>query len=225
MGYNDRKRQEKEIKQKDIIDAAERVFFSKGFENASMDEVAKEAEFSKRTVYLYFNSKEQIYFEVMIRGYRLMIQMIENSFQTKPPRNALEELHNIFFTFFEFSRDYPEYFKAIMEYETKDSNNQLSVKNESKAECYRLGETIFGYLFHALQKGVAEGTLRSGLDTEQAALILWACTIGVYNTGKKKGDYLKNYHGVDPNEFISQSFQLIMQLIDRNGENKNEKGA
>lgn len=224
MGYNDRKRQEKEIKRKDIINAAERVFFSKGFENASMDEVAKEAEFSKRTVYLYFNSKEQIYFEIMIRGYRLMIQMIENSFQTKPPRNALEELRNIFFTFFEFSRDYPEYFKAIMEYETKDSNDQLSVKDESKAECYWLGEMIFGYLFRALQKGVAEGTLRSGLDTEQAALILWACTIGVYNTGKKKGDYLKNYHGVDPNEFISESFQLIMRLIDRNGENKNEKG-
>ncbi|UZT83238.1 TetR/AcrR family transcriptional regulator [Caproicibacterium sp. BJN0003] len=225
MGYNDRKRQEKEIKRKDIINAAERVFFSRGFENASMDEVAKEAEFSKRTVYLYFNSKEQIYFEIMIRGYRLMIQMIENSFQTKPPRNALEELRNIFFTFFEFSRDYPEYFKAIMEYETKDSNDQLSVKDESKAECYRLGEMIFGYLFRALQKGVAEGTLRSGLDTEQAALILWACTIGVYNTGKKKGDYIKNYHGVDPNEFISESFQLIMRLIDRNGENKNEKGV
>ena len=225
MGYNDRKRQEKEIKRKDNINAAERVFFSKGFENASMDEVAKEAEFSKRTVYLYFNSKEQIYFEIMIRGYRLMIQMIENSFQTKPPRNALEELRNIFFTFFEFSRDYPEYFKAIMEYETKDSNDQLSVKDESKAGCYRLGEMIFGYLFRALQKGVAEGTLRSGLDTEQAALILWACTIGVYNTGKKKGDYLKNYHGVDPNEFISESFQLIMRLIDRNGENKNEKGV
>ena len=73
MGYNDRKRQEKEIRRKDIVDAAERVFFSKGFENASMDEVAKEAEFSKRTVYIYFNSKEQIYFEIMIRGNLMLI--------------------------------------------------------------------------------------------------------------------------------------------------------
>jgi AcrR family transcriptional regulator len=225
MGYNDRKRQEKEIRRKDIIDAAERVFFSKGFENASMDEVAKEAEFSKRTVYIYFNSKEQIYFEIMIRGYQLLIKMIENSFDLKPPCNALDELHNIFFTFFEFSRNCPEYFEAIMEYETKDSDDQVSVKNESKAECYRLGEVIFGYLFHALQKGVAEGSLQSGLDTEQAALILWACTIGVYNTGKKKGNYLKNYHGVDPNKFIAESFQLIIQLIEKNGEKQDEKSS
>lgn len=225
MGYNDRRRQEKEIRRKDIVDAAERVFFSKGYENASMDEVAKEAEFSKRTVYVYFNSKEQIYFEIMIRGYRLLIEMIENSFKTEPPRNALDELRNIFLTFFEFNQNYPEYFKAIMEYETKNSDDQLSVKDESKAECYRLGELIFGYLSRALQKGVAEGTLRNGLDTEQAALILWACTIGVYNTGKKKGNYLKNYHGVDPNEFITESFQLMIRLIGTSGGDQDEKGA
>ncbi|MFA6939636.1 MAG: helix-turn-helix domain-containing protein [Clostridiaceae bacterium] len=69
MGHEERRRQEKEIRRKDIVDAAEQIFFSKGYENVSMDEAAKEAEFSKRTVYAYFNSKEQIYFEIMIRGY------------------------------------------------------------------------------------------------------------------------------------------------------------
>lgn len=225
MGYNDRKRQEKEIRRKDIVDAAERVFFSKGYENASMDEVAKEAEFSKRTVYVYFNSKEQIYFEIMIRGYRLLIEMIENSFNVSPPKIALDELRNIFFAFWEFSRNYPGYFKAIMEYETKDSDDQSGVEDESKAECYRLGELVFKYLYRALQKGVAEGTLRNGLDTEQTALMLWACTIGVYNTGKKKGSYLKNYHGLDSDEFISESFQSIMRLIGTGGGDQNEKGA
>lgn len=225
MGYNDRKQKEKEIRRKDIIDAAERVFFSKGFENASMDEVAKEAEFSKRTVYLYFNSKEQIYFEIMIRGYRLLNEMIENSFKASPAKDALDELRNIFFTFFAFSQNHPEYFKAIMEYETKDSADQLSVKDESKAECYRLGEVIFGYLFRALQKGVAEGSLRNGLGTKQTALMLWACTIGVYNTAKKKGDYLQKYHSVAPNEFISESFQLVMRLIGTGKGDRDEKGT
>lgn len=217
MGHEERRRQEKEIRRKEIIDAAERVFFSKGYENSSMDEVAKEAEFSKRTVYVYFNSKEQIYFEIMIRGYRLLIEMIEKGFQEKSPQNALEELHSIFFTFFGFSEEYPEYFKAIMEYETKDSHDRIGVEDASKAECYRLGEQIFGYLSHALQKGVREGSLRSGLESETTALILWACTIGVFNTGEKKGDYLKNYHHIDPGEFVTKSFDTVMRLISRNG--------
>ncbi len=223
MGHEERRQQEKEIRRKDIINAAERVFFSKGYESASMDEVAKEAEFSKRTVYVYFSSKEQIYFEIMIRGYRLLIAMIEKSFAENRPQNALEELRCIFFTFFGFSEDYPEYFKAIMEYETKDADGRAGIEDASKAECYRLGEQIFGYLSQALQKGVAEGSLHRELESEKAALLLWACTVGVFNTGEKKGNYLKNYHRIDPGEFVTESFEIIMRLISRNGVNQHEK--
>lgn len=222
MGQEERKRREKESNRKDIIDAAERVFFSKSYENSSMDEVAKEAEFSKRTVYVYFSSKEQLYFEVMIRGYRLLIEMIEKSLHEKSPQNALEELSCIFFTFFGFSQTYPEYFKAIMNYETKDSASRAGVDNSSKVECYRLGEQIFGYLSNALQKGVAEGSLRSGLDSEKAALTLWACTVGIFNTGEKKSDYLSNYHQTGSAEFVTESFKLVMRLLRRNGDDENE---
>lgn len=222
MGQEERKRREKESNRKDIIDAAERVFFSKGYENSSMDELAKEAEFSKRTVYVYFSSKEQLYFEVMIRGYHLLIEMIEKSLYEKNPQNALEELSCIFFTFFGFSQTYPEYFKAIMNYETKDSASRAGVDNSSKVECYRLGEQIFGYLSNALQKGVAEGSLRSGLDSEKAALTLWACTVGIFNTGEKKSDYLSNYHQTGSAEFVTESFKLVMRLLRRNGDDENE---
>lgn len=226
MSQEERRRQEKEIRRKDIIDAAERVFFSKGYENASMDEVAKEAEFSKRTVYVYFSSKEQIYFEVMIRGYRLLIAMVEKSFRESRPKNAVEELHCMFFTFFRFNEEHPEHFKAIMEYETKDAGARTGVEDASKAECYRLGERIFGYLAHALQRGVEEGSLRRGLESEKAALTLWACTIGIFNTGEKKGDYLINYHRIDPKEFVAESFDVVMRLIAGNGgdPHENESG-
>lgn len=223
MGQEERRRQEKEIRRKDIVDAAERVFFSKGYERASMDEVAKEAEFSKRTVYVYFSGKEQIYFEIMIRGYRLLIGRIEKSFRENRPQNALEELRCIFFSFFGFSEEYPQYFKAIMEYETKEPGGRTGAADESRAECYRLGEQIFGCLSHALRKGVEEGSLRRGLESEQAALTLWACAIGVFNTAEKKGDYLRTCHRVDPREFVTGFFEMIMGLITGNGGNRYEK--
>jgi len=213
MGLVGRKQQEKEIKRKDIIDAAERVFFSKGYDNSSMDEVAKEAEFSKRTVYVYFSSKEQIYYEIMIRGYKLLIGMLEKSFYNEEPNTAEEELRCIFFTFFSFSEDYPSYFKAIMEYETTDSDEQTKLSNDSKTECYRLGEQVLSYLSGALQKGLLDGTVKSGLDSKKTALILWAFTIGVFNAGEKKYGYLKNYHNISVKEFITEAFNLVMKMI------------
>lgn len=213
MGLTERKQQEREIKRKDIIDAAERIFFSKGYENSSMDEVAKEAEFSKRTVYVYFSSKEQIYFEIMIRGYRKLIKMLENNFEEEKPQTATEELRCLFFTFFSFSESCSDYFKAIIEYETKDCEEQTSVSDDSKTECYRLGEQVLGYLSGALQKGIAEGTLQSGLDSHKTALILWAFTIGVFNASEKKSGYLKNYFQISVKEFITEAFNLVMRLI------------
>ncbi len=218
MGQMKRKQLEQEIRRKDILDAAERVFFSKGFENASMDEVAKEAEFSKRTVYVYFNSKEQIYFEIMIRGYRLLIGMLEKDFLEHPPEDAQAELRSIFFSFYRFREACPLYFKAIMEYETKDTDARSGVEDESKKECYRLGEQLLGYLSRALLNGVKEGTLKKGLDCRKLALILWACTIGVFNVSEKKSSYLKDYHQVDPKELVTDYFDMIMGFLDRNGE-------
>jgi AcrR family transcriptional regulator len=213
MGAEDRRRQEKEVKKKDIVDAAERVFFSKGYEYTYMDEVAREAEYSKRTVYIYFNSKEQIYFEIMIRGYNLLIEMMEKTLRDKAPQNGVEELRLIFFTFFRFSVEHNNYFKAIMEYETKVPDEGSGIEDESKYECYRLGELMFGNLVHALQRGVTEGSLRSGIEIEKTALILWACTVGIFVTGEKKSQYLVDFHKTKPDAFVSDAFELIIHSI------------
>jgi AcrR family transcriptional regulator len=53
-------------KRRQILDGARRVFLSDGFDGASMNDVAKVAGVSKGTLYVYFESKEQL-FETLIR--------------------------------------------------------------------------------------------------------------------------------------------------------------
>ncbi|MCK5408322.1 MAG: helix-turn-helix transcriptional regulator, partial [Candidatus Krumholzibacteria bacterium] len=60
MGIAERREREKEQRRIDIIDAAERVFFSKGWQAATMDDVAEAVELSKATLYLYFKNKEEL---------------------------------------------------------------------------------------------------------------------------------------------------------------------
>ena len=68
MGITERREREKEQRHNDIIDAAEKVFFSRGLEHATMDNVAVEAELSKGTLYLYFKSKEELYLAILLRS-------------------------------------------------------------------------------------------------------------------------------------------------------------
>jgi len=213
LGAEERKQLEKEIKRKDIIDAAEKVFFANGYENSSMDAVAKKAEFSKRTVYVYFNSKEQIYFEIMIRGYKQLLKMMEEGFEKEKPASALEELRCIYYSLFSFREKYEDYFKAIMEYETKDEGNQAGVSRDSKEECYRLGEEVLFYLTEALRKGKDDGSLKSDMDCEKTALILWSFTVGAFQAGRRKKDYLENYHRITVEEFLEECFKLLLRLV------------
>ena len=53
-------------KRRQIMDGARRVFLSDGFDGASMNDIARVAGVSKGTLYVYFESKEQL-FEAMIR--------------------------------------------------------------------------------------------------------------------------------------------------------------
>lgn len=219
MGVSDRKQKEKEIRRNDIIEAAERVFFSKGYSTATMDDVAKEAEFSKRTVYVYFNSKEQLYFEIMIRGWKLLHTMLEDELSKRIEGNALLRLRQIGTTLFTFSQLQPNYFDAIVEYETSERDFEKGITDQSREKCYAVGEKIFRLLMTTLQQGVEEGSIRKDLDLLNTALILWSCTLGVFNIAKKKANYLKHYHHRNSEELIPEAFELLLTSIRNEGRN------
>ena len=52
----------------EILDAARKVFAKKGFNQATMEEIAEAAGVAKGTVYLYFSSKRAIYLAALRQG-------------------------------------------------------------------------------------------------------------------------------------------------------------
>ncbi|HAH08485.1 MAG TPA: TetR family transcriptional regulator [Alphaproteobacteria bacterium] len=59
-------RRRKEARPQELLDAALEVFVEKGFADARLDDIAKRAGVSKGTIYLYFESKQDV-FEAMVR--------------------------------------------------------------------------------------------------------------------------------------------------------------
>ncbi|TYR80470.1 TetR/AcrR family transcriptional regulator [Priestia megaterium] len=213
MGITERKQKEKEIRKNDIINAAERVFFTKGYAVATMDDVAKEAEFSKRTVYVYFNSKEQIYFEIMLRGYKLLIHSLEKDLSNQQDIHALERIKQIGHTLYTFNEQYPNYFEAIVEYETGEMDFDKGITDSSREECYKLGEKVLAILIEALAQGIEEGAIRKEIDVLDTALVLWSCTIGAFTIAKRKANYIKHYHKRESKDLIFNTFELLIRSI------------
>ncbi len=224
MGATERKEKEKQIRRNDIIDAAERTIAAKGYYLATMDDIAKESEFSKRTVYIYFNSKEQLYFEIMVRGYKILNRMIAEALNGLRTGNELKRIKEIGVVLYDFKEKYPDYFKAIMAYENSEKDFINGVTDEAREECYLLGEELFRYLTNELTNGIKKGVIRSDLDVVETAILLWTFVIGLFNTIAKKNNYIKNYHNREQKELLFAGLDFLAESIKSNTEEeKSEK--
>ncbi len=91
MGILERKQREKEQRRKEIMDAARIVFSAKGFNRATMEEIATEAELSPGTLYLYFKNKEELHTSLSIHILGYLTKKIDQ-FVLKEDMNAEEKL-------------------------------------------------------------------------------------------------------------------------------------
>lgn len=101
---------EKEKRRNDILNAAEKLFFSKGYENVSLKDISKEVKFSRSTIYLYFENKEELFFAIVLRGIRIMNTMIKE--EVKKAKTGFEKIPLFRNAYYKFSKEYRDYLHA-----------------------------------------------------------------------------------------------------------------
>lgn len=207
MGIAERKEREKQRRRDEILDAAEKVFFNKGVQLATMDDVAEAAELSKGTLYLYFKSKEELYLALHLRGLAIMDQMFMKA--SDKHEKGLDKVMAIGEAYYQFYRDYPDYFNVLMYYEGKEipANNGDSVA----MKCMHMGHRSLDLVIKALEVGVKDGSIRADLDPEKTATILWGQATGVIQLLVTKGEHLCHDHNIDIDNLVEYSFHLMVK--------------
>src|SRR5215831_8773678 len=90
-----------------ILEAARKVFAKKGFSNATVDDVASAAGVAKGTIYLYYESKRDIYFAALKFGIEQMYAMLEEELKAvSTPEDKLRTLIGVKLGYFEDNRDF-----------------------------------------------------------------------------------------------------------------------
>lgn len=208
MGIAERKEREKEQRRLHIIDAAEQVFFTKGFEIATMDEVARKAEYSKGTLYLYFKNKHDLMVAIHLRGLEILANMMEEASETG--KSGLERLRNISETYIRFSKDYPNYFHSNLYMERIQSSDLVDI-SVGLEDCALAGERLHNLVTEAISAGQQDGSVAKHFNPHELALMLWASTRGMLQLYHLK----KNQNMVEKLENVGVSFdQLIPNFLE-----------
>ena len=212
MGIVERKEREKKRRHNAIIDAAEKVFFSKGVENATMDEVAEIAELSKGTLYLYFKNKEELYHGIVARALEILLEMFHAAAEKEG--TGLDKIRAMGRAYTEFYKTEPDYYGTLLHQETYAYDPETVEADSNIALCQDLGERIFGLMREAVEAGIKDGTIRSDLDPAILPMVLWGHSAGVLHLVKTKEKIFQEKFSLSPEEIIEYSFQLISRYLE-----------
>ena len=91
-----------QMRQKQILDVATRVFSKKGFASTQVDEIADLAGLGKGTVYRYFKDKKDLFLSIVDRGIRdLKDLVLEAMAEEKEPLDKIKKAIETYLKFFE----------------------------------------------------------------------------------------------------------------------------
>jgi AcrR family transcriptional regulator len=209
MGTAERREREKERRRGEILDAAEKVFFSKGVRDATMDEIAGVAELSKGTLYLYFKSKEEIYFGINRRALGILHGMFEVAVAPQP--TGLERVRAIGEAYYRFSQDYPYHFEAMMHFDAEVTEPKEA--GSLALECHEAGMGLLQMVADAIKIGIDDGSIRRDLDPMKTAILLWAQTDGVIRVVARKCEHLEAFAHRDLKGLMNDFMMFVYNAL------------
>mgnify|MGYP000908177776 CR=1 FL=1 len=103
------KEEERKARQGVIVDAAERVFGRKPFEQVSMREVAQEAGIAVSSIYRYFPDQQSLFVEAFVLGTREIISRIDERIAS----GRLSSLADFALMYLDFLIEHDHYFRMM----------------------------------------------------------------------------------------------------------------
>jgi AcrR family transcriptional regulator len=155
-----------------LVAAAAKVFTRRGYDNASLDEVAEEAGFTKGAVYSNFKGKEDLFLATIDTHFEERLQSIKRVMQEEPDEQGTAHAAGMDFMD-KLNRD-PDYFVLFFEFWAYAQRNP-GVKKKFLPRVQRFRSAL-AELFEA--KSDVTG-LELPMPTEQLASMLIAMAAGV----------------------------------------------
>jgi AcrR family transcriptional regulator len=109
-----RRERERARRAQDILVAAERVFAVHGFDAATIEQIAQEAEYAVGTIYLYFKDKHALYAALFANKLSAMVDQVEQAARAAAPANPADRLRDAIRAQFEFHDANREFFEVLM---------------------------------------------------------------------------------------------------------------
>lgn len=154
------------VKRKEILDAAQRLVYTKGYEQMSIQDILNELKISKGAFYHYFDSKNAL-LEALIDQMREEALPIIMPIVNAPDLLALEKLHRFFDTAARWKTARKDYILSLVRVWYADENALL--RQKIQASQIKWATPLLGKI---VCQGVQEGVFNTAFPDQIGELVL-----------------------------------------------------
>lgn len=159
-----------------IVTIATKLFLSKGYQVVSMEDVAKECDITKATVYYYYATKADLFTDTMIQ---MMARIRENMHKIlstdKPLKERLLDVAKV-------------HLKATINIDIKGfmKDAKISLSEDHLKQIQQAEDQMYEVLDQVIQKAMQEGEIPKGQSLLSAHAFVALLCVGDYKDVNKK---------------------------------------
>lgn len=175
MGLLERRVKEKDSRKKLILRSARSLFFKKGFNKVTVNEIARSAELGKGSIYLYFDSKEEIYAQILLNDIDDFNRRV--SVLLEKGGSATDLLTEFSYIYIDFFLNEGELFRILMTYMLQPA--KMNLPEKLNTQILHANASSINVIGQILQLGVDSKEFSAETNIKQNQNALWGLLNGI----------------------------------------------
>jgi TetR/AcrR family transcriptional regulator len=201
MSVAERRERDRQARFDLILNSARDLFIEKGFDNVSMADIAAKAEVAKGTVYIYFQSKQEILYSILepilIRYHKGLDDL------AKVDEPADQTLKKMIDYMFEFYLREPDCHHLVARYEEHEFKKLLSPEKLKRLKTIMRNNLLV--VAKVVERGVKQGIFKN-IDP-------WVFSIIYWNTFNSNVKFQENRIAAGGKDYRKSTVDMALSLI------------
>lgn len=210
----------RQVKKEIIIDKAREIFLNKGLFNTVMDDIATEAGITRRTLYRYFKTKEDL-------AYETTIQLLNewNSFHLEVFRqlsgSGIKQLEHFLAELIDYMVNRINVMKYLGEFDFyfKDGST-AKPSSESMLKYSSIILESDGLLVRLINRGIDDGSIKKDIDVK---LMVTTISNVLWSFGQRiaiRGEIIEQESGISGIDLIKHQLDIYIIALKNNNQTK-----
>jgi AcrR family transcriptional regulator len=160
------KEEEHAVKRNEILDAAQRLIYSKGYEQMSIQDILNALQISKGAFYHYFGSKQAV-LDALVARMSEQAELVLQAIVQDPQLTALEKMQGYFLASNQWKTARKDFLLALLRVYYDDHNAIFRQKIQAMSI-----KRVAPMVAAIIRQGVAEGVFVSNYPDETGAILM-----------------------------------------------------